>query len=160
MEAEKERTRTEAEHSARASEFAIAQRKLQILEKDMPRSIKRGRPYFELKDNLETRLQVGTTTLMHELMNQLQCSCFNHFNFCLQQERQSVEDLQRALTSAKALYRSALANLESISNEIHASRRAAGEHALEEPLPERTPGVGAEADVIDAMEELTINLGS
>ena len=58
MESEKERTRAEAEHSTRASEFAVAQRKLQVLEKDMPRSIKRARPYFELKDNLETRLQV------------------------------------------------------------------------------------------------------
>ena len=60
MESEKERTRAEADHSARANEFAAAQRKLQLLEKDMPRTIKRARPYFELKDNLETRLQVRT----------------------------------------------------------------------------------------------------
>ena len=68
-----------------------------------------------------------------------------------------MEDLQRALVAAKTLYRSALTNLEQISNEIHASRRA---DDVDEPLPERTPGVGAEADVIDAVEDLSINLGA
>ena len=72
-----------------------------------------------------------------------------------QQERQSVEDLQRALSSAKELYRTTLANLERISNEIHAQRNA--DRAAE--LPPRTPGVGAEAECCDQLDKLSINLG-
>ena len=58
MESEKERATAEQEHQARAAEFSVAQRKLQFQQKDMPRSISRSQPYFQLKDHLETRLQV------------------------------------------------------------------------------------------------------
>ena len=66
-----------------------------------------------------------------------------------------MEDLQRALGAAKELYRTALANLERISNDIHAQRNA--DKGLE--LPPRTPGVGAEADCCQQMDSLSINLG-
>ena len=58
MESEKERATAEQEHQVRAAEFSQAQRKLQFYEKDIPRSISRSKPYFQLKDHLETRLQV------------------------------------------------------------------------------------------------------
>ena len=85
------------------------------------------RPYFEMKDRLES---------------------------CLQQERQSVEDLQRALTASKERYQGALHNLEQISEEIHLRRKEKGRV----PLPPRTPGVGAET-CDDQTDLPAINLG-
>ena len=85
------------------------------------------RPYFEMKDRLESRLQ---------------------------QERQSVEDLQRALTASKERYTGALHNLEHISEEIHRRRRKA-----RVPLPPRTPGVGAEMCNEDEKDLPSISLG-
>ena len=67
-----------------------------------------------------------------------------------------MEDLQRALTSAKDLYKTTLINLERISEEIHAARKA--ENELQ--LPPRTPGVGAEADSCEQSDNLSINLGA
>ena len=86
-------------------------------------------------------------------------------SFTSQQERQSVEDLQRALTGAKEIYRNALSNLEQISEEIHAARQL-----KKGPLPPRTPGVGAEAgaeggggtlgdSASSSFDSLSINLG-
>lgn len=59
------------------------------------------------------------------------------FSF-LQQQKQNVEDLQQAVSNAKAKYREAMSNLEGISEEIHESRKL--------PLPPREPGVGCESD--------------
>ena len=67
-------------------------------------------------------------------------------------ERQSVEDLQMALTAAKDTYRESLVTLEAISEEIHRQRKM-------EILPPRTPGVGAEASLVEQTDLLTINLG-
>ena len=84
------------------------------------------RPYFELKDRLE---------------------------FQLQQEKLNVEDLVRALLSAKVRYKGALATLEAISEEVHMKRKAST------LLPPRTPGVGAE-NASDINADLpSINLG-
>ena len=58
MDAEKDRHKAEHGHQKCASDFASAQHKLHLIEKDIPRSINRSRPYFDLKDNLEVRLQV------------------------------------------------------------------------------------------------------
>ncbi len=69
-----------------------------------------------------------------------------------QLERQSVEDLHIALQCAKFKYRSALSNLENISEEIHKQRKKRLN------LPPRTPGVGAEAD--DKSDLPSIHLGN
>lgn len=61
----------------------------------------------------------------------------------MQQERVNVDDLQRALTAAKDQYRTSLAALEGISEAIHRQRN--------NPLLLRTPGVGAEADILDKL---------
>ncbi len=72
--------------------------------------------------------------------------------FYLQQEKQNVEDLQRALRAAKRRYKGALERLEEISNSVHEKRRKRIQ------LPPRTPGVGAEAT--DSTSDLpSINLG-
>lgn len=86
-----------------------------------------SRAYFDLKERLE---------------------------FQLQQEKLNVEDLVRALHSAKLRYRGALSTLEAISEEVHMKRKMA------EVLPPRTPGVGAENLDNDIGSDLpSINLG-
>jgi len=71
--------------------------------------------------------------------------------FLIQIERVNVEDLQMGLLCAKQKYRTALSNLEAISEEIHQKRR---KRLL---LPPRTPGVGAESDVSSLPE---VSLGN
>lgn len=83
------------------------------------------RQFYDLKDRLETRLEA---------------------------ERQNAEDLNLALVCSKQNYRTALNNLESISEAVHAHRR------LRLNLPPRTPGVGAEADT-GKLEWPSINIG-
>ena len=68
--------------------------------------------------------------------------------FHMQQQKQNVEDLQAAVSNAKVKYREAMSNLETISEEIHESRKL--------PLPPREPGVGCESDEEFPTE---INLG-
>jgi hypothetical protein len=62
----------------------------------------------------------------------------------------NVEDLQMGLVCAKHKYRSALTNLEEISDDIHRKRKKRLN------LPPRTPGVGAESDLSSLP---SINLG-
>ena len=70
--------------------------------------------------------------------------------YILQIERVNVEDLQMGLQCAKQKYKTALHNLEAISDEIHLKRRK------RMMLPPRTPGVGAESDISSLPE---VNLG-
>lgn len=57
-----------------------------------------------------------------------------------QQLKRKVDECQAKLSQAKAEYRTALRNLETISDEIHARRRLAA-------IGPRSCGVGAEKDV-------------
>ena len=75
-----------------------------------------------------------------------------------QQERQNVEDLQRALALAKQKYKATLKSLETISDGIHEMRKAKASSLL----PPRTPGVGAESiysQSSDTSDLPSINLG-
>ncbi len=75
-----------------------------------------------------------------------------------QQERQNVEDLQRALSLAKQKYKATLKSLETISDSIHEKRKA----RASSQLPPRTPGVGAESiysQSSDTSDLPSINLG-
>ncbi|CAL1545364.1 unnamed protein product, partial [Lymnaea stagnalis] len=112
MEAETEKSISEKEHSKRAAVFAEMEKQMQILEKKNKRSISKARSYFEAKKELEVKLQ---------------------------QVKQSVEDLQQAMKSAKQRYSGALKRLEQISECIHEMRRK--KLLLMYP---REPGVGAE----------------
>lgn len=116
MEAEREKTHSEAEHHRRAAVYAEIEAHIHQLEKKYKRSIAKARPYFETKASLELRLQ---------------------------QLKQNVWDLQQAIGSSKARYASALHALETISEEIHESRR----NKLLLMFP-REPGVGAESDSV------------
>lgn len=60
-------------------------------------------------------------------------------SFPLKQLKKNVDDLQAKLTQAKGEYKSALRNLEKISDEIHERRRSS-------VIGPRERGVGAEGD--------------
>ncbi|XP_046565336.1 SH3 domain-binding protein 5-like isoform X1 [Haliotis rubra] len=96
MDAEREKTRSEQEHLRRSNIFVDLEKKLAYLEKKFKKSIIKARPYFELKAELELRLQ---------------------------QQKQNIDDLQNAIRSSKARYSDSLRHLEGISEEIHESRR-------------------------------------
>ncbi|KAF7221563.1 SH3 domain-binding protein 5 isoform X1 [Nothobranchius furzeri] len=112
MEAEQARTRSEAEHRKTAANYNLCISRMRQLEKKLKRSVNKSRPYFELKAKYYLQLE---------------------------QLKHRVDELQAKLVSAKAEYRSALRNLESISEEIHAHRRSLA-------LGTREQGVGAEVD--------------
>uniref|UniRef100_H2UDV6 SH3 domain-binding protein 5 n=2 Tax=Takifugu rubripes TaxID=31033 RepID=H2UDV6_TAKRU len=115
MEAEQSRTRSEAEHKKTAANYNSCISHMRQLEKKLKRSINKSRPYFELKAKYYLQLE---------------------------QLKPLVEERQAKLVSAKAEYRAALRNLESISEEIHAQRRSLA-------MGTREQGVGAEGDAGD-----------
>lgn len=112
MEAEQERTRTEAEHKKTAANYSSCMSHMRQLEKKLKRSINKSRPYFDLKAKYYLQLE---------------------------QLKRHVDELQAKVVVAKAEYRAALRNLESISEEIHAQRRSLA-------MGTRERGVGAEGD--------------
>ncbi|XP_026156400.1 SH3 domain-binding protein 5 [Mastacembelus armatus] len=112
MEAEQARTRSEAEHRKTAANYNSCISHMRQLEKKLKRSINKSRPYFELKAKYYLQLE---------------------------QLKHNVDERQSKLVVAKAEYRAALRNLESISEEIHAQRRSLA-------MGTREQGVGAEGD--------------
>ncbi|XP_076610250.1 SH3 domain-binding protein 5-like [Chaetodon auriga] len=112
MEAEQARTRSEAEHRKTAANYNSCISHMRQLEKKLKRSINKSRPYFELKAKYYLQLE---------------------------QLKRLVDERQAKLVVAKAEYRAALRNLESISEEIHAQRRSL-------VMGTRGQGVGAEGD--------------
>ncbi|KAK3532032.1 hypothetical protein QTP86_003480 [Hemibagrus guttatus] len=113
MEAEQSRTHSELEHRETAAKYNAAIGHMRQLEKKLKRTISKSRPYFELKSKYYLQLE---------------------------QLKRKVEECQAKLSQAKAEYRTALRNLETISDEIHARRRLAA-------MGPRGCGVGAEKDV-------------
>ncbi|XP_056598160.1 SH3 domain-binding protein 5 [Triplophysa dalaica] len=112
MEAEHSRTSSEIEHRETAAKYNAALNHMRQLEKKLKRSINKSRPYFELKAKYYLHLE----TL-----------------------KRRVDEHQAKLIQAKAAYRTALNNLETISDEIHARRRLSA-------IGPRGRGVGAEDD--------------
>ncbi|XP_073678472.1 SH3 domain-binding protein 5 [Garra rufa] len=112
MEAEQSRTRSEIEHRETAAKYNAAISHMRQLEKKLKRTINKSRPYFELKAKYYLQLE---------------------------QLKRRVDERQTKLTQAKAEYRTALRNLETISDEIHARRRLSA-------MGPRGRGVGAEDD--------------
>ncbi|XP_072226430.1 SH3 domain-binding protein 5-like [Leuresthes tenuis] len=112
MEAEQARTQSEAEHRKTAANYNSCISHMRQLEKKLKRSINKSRPYFELKAKYYLQLE---------------------------QLKRQVDERQAKVVVAKAEYRTALRNLESISEEIHAQRRSLA-------MGTREQGVGAEGD--------------
>ncbi|KAM6959411.1 SH3 domain-binding protein 5 [Aplochiton taeniatus] len=110
MDAEQTRTRCELDHRQTASNYNACIGHMRQLEKKLKRTINKSRPYFELKAKYYLQLE---------------------------QLKRCVDERQAKLLLAKKEYRTALCNLETISEEIHARRRS-----LSMGMRER--GVGAE----------------
>ncbi|XP_035209341.1 SH3 domain-binding protein 5 homolog isoform X2 [Stegodyphus dumicola] len=111
MNAESSKEESEKEHKRTTQIFAAAVQKVKKLEQQLKKDIVKSRSYFEQK---KVFLKV------------------------LQDLKNRVESLQKAVMDSKASYATCLHNLEMISSEIHERRKL--------NLPPREPGVGAEWD--------------
>ncbi|XP_029590438.1 SH3 domain-binding protein 5 [Salmo trutta] len=111
MEAETTKTRSELEHRKTANQYNACISHMRQLEKKLKRTINKSRPYFELKAKYYLKLE---------------------------QLKRCVDEHQAKRTVAKADYRTALRNLETISEEIHARRCST--------MGTRERGVGAEGE--------------
>jgi len=58
MEAEKEKAQCEENHKKRAAKFAEFESQKILLEKKYAKSIKKARPYFQLKEEMGVKLKV------------------------------------------------------------------------------------------------------
>ncbi|XP_039192183.1 SH3 domain-binding protein 5 isoform X2 [Crotalus tigris] len=112
MEAEQTKTRSELVHKETAAKYNAAMGRMKQLEKKLKRAINKSKPYFELKAKYYVQLE---------------------------QLKKIVDDLQAKLALAKGEYKTALKNLEMISDEIHERRRASS-------MGPRGCGVGAEGN--------------
>ncbi|XP_041104035.1 SH3 domain-binding protein 5-like [Polyodon spathula] len=112
MEAEQTKTRSELVHKETAAKYNAAMSRMKQLEKKLKRAINKSKPYFELKAKYYLQLE---------------------------QLKKNVDKLQAKLSLAKGTYKTALKNLEMISDEIHERRRSSA-------MGPRGRGVGAEGD--------------
>ncbi|KAK1794959.1 hypothetical protein P4O66_010153, partial [Electrophorus voltai] len=133
MEAEHTKTCSELLHKKTAARYNTAMNRMKQLEKKLKRTISKSKPYFELKAKYYLQLE---------------------------QLKKNVDELQTKLTQAKGEYKTALKNLEMISDEIHERRRSSA-------MGPRERGVGAEGDCLGGddltsfkMESDGISLGS
>ncbi|XP_029445212.1 SH3 domain-binding protein 5 [Rhinatrema bivittatum] len=110
MEAEQTKTRSELVHKETAAKYNAAMGRMKQLEKKLKRTINKSKPYFELKAKYYLQLE---------------------------QLKKVVDELQAKLSLAKGQYKTALRNLEMISDEIHEKRRSTA-------MGPRGRGVGAE----------------
>ncbi|XP_068944508.1 SH3 domain-binding protein 5 isoform X2 [Petaurus breviceps papuanus] len=122
MEAEQTKTRSELVHKETAAKYNAAMGRMRQLEKKLKRAINKSKPYYELKAKYYVQLE---------------------------QLKKIVDDLQAKLSLAKGEYKTALKNLEMISDEIHERRRSSA-------MGPRGCGVGAEGNSISS-EELSRN---
>ncbi|KAK7886960.1 hypothetical protein WMY93_026581 [Mugilogobius chulae] len=110
MEAENTKTKSELLHKETAAKYTAAIARMKQLEKKLKRTINKSKPYFEMKAK---------------------------FYLQLENLKKTVDERQAKLSQAKADYKSALRNLEMISDEIHERRRSS-------TIGPRGRGVGAE----------------
>ncbi|XP_051817451.1 SH3 domain-binding protein 5 isoform X2 [Antechinus flavipes] len=118
MEAEQTKTRSELVHKETAAKYNAAMGRMRQLEKKLKRAINKSKPYYELKAKYYIQLE---------------------------QLKKIVDDLQAKLSLAKGEYKTALKNLEMISDEIHERRRSSA-------MGPRGCGVGAEGNSAAAEE--------
>ncbi|XP_034729554.1 SH3 domain-binding protein 5b [Etheostoma cragini] len=112
MEAENTKTRSELAHKETAAKYTAAISRMKQLEKKLKRTINKSKPYFEMKAKYYLQLE---------------------------NLKKNVDERQSKLSQAKGEYKTALRNLEMISDEIHERRRSS-------TMGPRGRGVGAEGD--------------
>ncbi|XP_063884925.1 uncharacterized protein LOC135113573 isoform X3 [Scylla paramamosain] len=109
--AEKERMESAVEHRRTSALYHEAETRVKALQKELKRAIAKSRPYFELKSAVNQQLEA---------------------------QKQQVRQLEESVGRAKMTYSQALANLETISDEIHRTRQC-------QELGVRGIGVGADS---------------
>nr|XP_046254514.1 SH3 domain-binding protein 5-like [Scatophagus argus]XP_046254516.1 SH3 domain-binding protein 5-like [Scatophagus argus]XP_046254517.1 SH3 domain-binding protein 5-like [Scatophagus argus]XP_046254518.1 SH3 domain-binding protein 5-like [Scatophagus argus] len=114
MEAEHTKTRSELVHKETAAKYTAAISRMKQLEKKLKRTINKSKPYFEMKAKYYLQLE---------------------------NLKKNVDERQAKLSQAKGEYKTALRNLEMISDEIHERRRSSA-------IGPRVRGVGAEGDSV------------
>ncbi|XP_070767798.1 SH3 domain-binding protein 5b [Enoplosus armatus] len=114
MEAEHTKTRSELVHKETAAKYTAAISRMKQLEKKLKRTINKSKPYFEMKAKYYLQLE---------------------------NLKKNVDERQAKLSQAKGEYKTALRNLEMISDEIHERRRNSA-------MGPRGRGVGAEGDSV------------
>ncbi|XP_051262545.1 SH3 domain-binding protein 5b [Dicentrarchus labrax] len=114
MEAEHTKTRSELVHKETAAKYTAAIGRMKQLEKKLKRTINKSKPYFEMKAKYYLQLE---------------------------NLKKNVDERQAKLSQAKGEYKTALRNLEMISDEIHERRRNSA-------MGPRGRGVGAEGDSV------------
>ncbi|KAK9514396.1 hypothetical protein VZT92_027864 [Zoarces viviparus] len=112
MEAEHTKTRSELVHKETAAKYTAAIGRMKQLEKKLKRTINKSKPYFEMKAKYYLQLE---------------------------NLKKNVDERQAKLSRAKGEYKTALRNLELISDEIHERRRSS-------TMGPRGRGVGAEGN--------------
>ncbi|XP_068179110.1 SH3 domain-binding protein 5b isoform X2 [Antennarius striatus] len=112
MEAEQAKARSELAHKETATKYTAVTGGMKQLEKKLKRTINKSKPYFEMKAKYYLQLE---------------------------NLKKNVDERQAKLSQAKAEYKTALRNLEMISDEIHERRRNS-------TIGPRGRGVGAEGD--------------
>ncbi|CAH2283000.1 SH3 domain-binding 5 [Pelobates cultripes] len=120
MEEEQKKTRSELVHKETAAKYNAAMGRMKQLEKKLKRTINKSKPYFELKAKYYLQLE---------------------------QLKKTVDELQAKLSLAKGEYKTALKNLEMISDEIHERRRSSA-------MGPRGRGVGSEGN--NSVEDLSL----
>ncbi|XP_040901150.1 SH3 domain-binding protein 5b [Toxotes jaculatrix] len=114
MEAEHTKTRSELLHKETAVKYTAAISRMKQLEKKLKRTINKSKPYFEMKAKYYLQLE---------------------------NLKKNVDERQAKLLQAKGEYKTALRNLETISDEIHERRRNSA-------MGPRGRGVGSEGDSV------------
>nr|XP_019962593.1 PREDICTED: SH3 domain-binding protein 5 [Paralichthys olivaceus] len=126
MEAELAKTRSELAHKETAAKYTAAISRMKQLEKKLKRTINKSKPYFEMKAKYYLQLE---------------------------NLKKNVDERQAKLSQAKGEYKTALRNLEMISDEIHERRRSSS-------MGPRGRGVGAEGDSVAGDDISTFKMES
>ncbi|KAK8384539.1 hypothetical protein O3P69_014249 [Scylla paramamosain] len=131
--AEKERMESAVEHRRTSALYHEAETRVKALQKELKRAI--------AKSSLNARrslLQMNNLVRMHQLQLLPYFELKSAVNQQLEAQKQQVRQLEESVGRAKMTYSQALANLETISDEIHRTRQC-------QELGVRGIGVGADS---------------
>ncbi|XP_064077957.1 SH3 domain-binding protein 5-like isoform X3 [Macrobrachium nipponense] len=132
--AEREKIESAAEHRCTSALYHEAETRVKSLQKELKRAI--------AKSSLNARrslLQLNNLARMHQLQLLPYFELKAAINQQLEAQKQRVRQLEESVTGAKMTYAQALANLETISDEIHRTRQSQLDLGI------RGVGVGAES---------------
>ncbi|XP_044007592.1 SH3 domain-binding protein 5-like isoform X1 [Aphidius gifuensis] len=120
-ESENERVLSETQHRHLTAVFHSAEHNVKILQSELKRAI--AKSSMDARRNL---LLINSTVYRHNLLFLPYYESKAQFHQMLENQRNRVSVLERAVAEAKMTYAEALRNLEKISDEIHQTRRYDG----------------------------------